>query len=224
MATIAAEGQTLADGTEQTVATITGAGVYQVNINMINGGSGKTLVMRGKQKVLAAGSLQTTFEETFTGTVVVPDGILAFTPMICPEGMTLTLEQTAGTLVNWAWNVIKLMEVTVESSGSPTITTSVATLGSIITDNKVLALITDHKNQPASTATTLRMITKVRTGTIDTPVAILVTPTGVLTAPDIIQQSIPLVAPFHGEFAASRSGGSDYTVEFAVCSLSVIGT
>ncbi len=222
MPTVTEQALTTADGTEQVLAAITDSGVYVLIVHMENMLASDQTILRVKQKVLSGGALQTNLAVTFDDAQVDPDKLQATYGFVCPQGMTFTLEQTAGTNRDYDWSITKIGEVTVESSGTKSVTTSESTIGGAVTTNRVLALLTDHDLQPASCATTLRAHTKAReTSTLQEFFNVTLA-TGVLVAPDILQESAPVLAPFEGSFSVIRAGGSDYNMPYAVCSISAL--
>lgn len=95
-------GTVTADGTEQTVDTISNGGVYVWAVDLSNMASGDSVTLRVKDKVLSGGSAVLAFEETYTGAQAV-DWVCS-EPIAAAHEITFTLEQTAGTNRQYAWS------------------------------------------------------------------------------------------------------------------------
>lgn len=94
------------DGNENTVYTATDSKIYGAWINFDELDTGDTLVLRLKTKTLTGDSFDTFYERTFTGVDGGIDGkIFGILPTICPYGFTLTLQQTAGTLRDFKYQI-----------------------------------------------------------------------------------------------------------------------
>lgn len=106
--TVTAEstGTTLADGTEQTLTTHAGAGVYLMRIGLENMAGGDTTIVRCKVTIGDV-TVRTLIEQTFSG-VQSPDAF-DFDPVIndaVGDAPVWTLEQTGGVNRNYRWRLL----------------------------------------------------------------------------------------------------------------------
>ncbi len=219
MPTVVAQGNTITDGTEQTLASFTDAGIYVVEFNLSNMASSDAMTWRTKQAVLAAGTKQTSIEEAFVDAQADPDIQMITIPLWCPQGLDLTAERTAGTDRSYEWSVNRVANLTVESSGTHALDGTEQTLGTVTT-NKTVGLVSDHDLQLAGTTTVLKADSKVRAAATATTL-FSATLAGALSAPNIIQQSVAVAAPHSIAFTIERTAGANHNVPFAICSVAV---
>ncbi len=217
MATIIDDDQLVADGTEQTVVTSAVAGVFVFAIDLENMASGDSITIRIKTKVLSSSTSREVVQAIYTDAQVDPDIHVESIPIVSPQEVVVTVEQTAGTNRNYQWHFKQLANVVVTASGTTSITTSEASLATD-TGNKTYVLITDHVLQLASANVDLRLKSKIRVGQAFEEVY-QTNITGPPAAPDINQQSVPLSAPFEVEAAAQRTGGSSFNLDWALCEI-----
>lgn len=107
--TVTAQGQTLADGTEQTLQTVTGSKYFQFSINTTPMQSGDTLEIRWLIKVNSAGTLARFQIETYSGdqTIEPLSPVKASGPYWVANQARLTLKQTAGTNRTYDWEILE---------------------------------------------------------------------------------------------------------------------
>lgn len=111
--------QTASIGTEHTLGSTNGAGVYVLSVNLKNMVNGDVLVLRAYQKVLTGdsnpGECYNAVFQNKQGDAAAP-GSLAMGDIIVPSppvvagigGMVFTLTQTAGTGRNFDWRTDQL--------------------------------------------------------------------------------------------------------------------
>lgn len=98
--------QTATISTEHSLATPTGAKVYQLIVDLNNLANGDVLELRVKQKVLSAGTVREFLVGTYAN--VQTQKIAASIPVTAPQGAEFTLKQTAGTGRAFDWAVVSL--------------------------------------------------------------------------------------------------------------------
>jgi hypothetical protein len=109
MPTLNTEGTTTADGTEQTLATITDNKYLQFSINTSNMQSGDTLKVRWYKKVKSTGTLARFHVEIYTDdqTVEPLSPVKDSGPFWIVNQGRLTIEQTAGTNRDYDWEILE---------------------------------------------------------------------------------------------------------------------
>lgn len=109
MPTVNTEGQTLADGTEQTLATVTANKYLQFSINLTPMQSGDTLKVRWYKKVHSGGTLARFHMETYSGdrTIEPLSPVEDSGPFWIANQARLTIEQTAGTNRTYDWEILE---------------------------------------------------------------------------------------------------------------------
>ena len=217
MPTVIAQGNLLTDGTEQTATSFTDPGIYEVEFNLSNMVAASGVTFRTKQAVLSGGTKQTSIEEAFAAAQSDPDNQIKTIPLWCPQGLDFTIERTAGGDQTYEFSISRVANLTVEASGTHALDGSEQILGTITT-NKVVGLLSDHDLQVGGDTVILRVDTKVRASSALTELY-RATLTGVLVAPDIIQQSIAIPAPHSVSFSMEKTGGANHNVPFALCSV-----
>lgn len=215
-------GTQLATGGEDTLFSTTTPGTYVLTIDLANLAGGDTVVIRaylpatsgGTKRMLLGGS-----GATFSGAQTAPNILQTTMMVVAPYGCDFRIIQTAGVNRNYAWRVDQMGTVTVEAAGTITTTTSEQTIGSDITTNRTLVLLTDHADQAASEQVTLRAKTCALSGGTMQTVYETSPTAGVLVAPEIMQQSVPIPCSYQGRFTVQRIASGDMDIPYVICSL-----
>lgn len=216
--TVVASGTLTADGTEQTVATPALAKVYVVEFDLALLAAAETARIKVYQKVLNGGTERIVFDSgAITGVQAAPDIIRRSVPIIAPQGIKVTFQQTGGTYRNYPYSVETIADVTVEGSGTLTTDGTEQTL-STLTTNKTFALLTDHNAQPAATTVTLRLKKRTLSGGTVRVIEQVTTASGALSDPDKIQQSVAIPCA-HGITATLEETGTAHDIPWAVVSM-----
>lgn len=216
-ATIEQEATQLATGGVDTIFQKTDAKVYQLEIDLGNMQAGDTLVVNIDVKVLSAGSFINLYTETFNDAQVAPDIIQLSRPVPSPHEVRVTIEQTAGTNRSYDWQANSIASVTVEATGTIALDGTEQTLATI-TSNRTMVLLTDHTNQVGGDTVVLRAKTRARQSGTDR-VAFEATLVGALSAPDIAQISIPVVAPDQWVGTIEKTLGANHNVPYSAISV-----
>jgi hypothetical protein len=95
------------DGTEQTLKADTASGCYELHVDMILSQAGETVVLRLKENVLAAGTVRSIAITTVAGVVTEPS-IKILGPFACDQGVTATLQRTAGVARAYPWKLLRV--------------------------------------------------------------------------------------------------------------------
>jgi len=106
MATPQVNGTILADGTEQTLATVTTAGSYVLHVDLSALADGDTVVLRLKSRVLSGGTDRLAYEASFSHAQGTP--LTYSIPVPTAHQIIATLEQTAGTNRSYDWSLLAL--------------------------------------------------------------------------------------------------------------------
>lgn len=109
MPTLNTEGQTLTDGTEQVLATITANKYLQFSINLTPLQAGDTLKVRWYKKVHSAGTLARFAVETYTDdqTVEPLSPVRDSGPFWIANQARLSIQLTAGTNRTLDWEILE---------------------------------------------------------------------------------------------------------------------
>lgn len=94
---------TVVGGGEQTLATITTAGNYELNVDLAAMAVGDVVVVRAKKKVLSTGTTRTYLVGVYANTQSSPVAVTP--PITCVNELVLTVEHTAGTSISVPWEV-----------------------------------------------------------------------------------------------------------------------
>lgn len=97
--------------TEHTLATVTAAGVYVLNVDTSNMVAGDIVELRIKKPTLAAGAVVVEFFSAFYGPQVADDVLKTSVPFIVDAtaaGCLCTLKQTFGTSRNFPWSILAM--------------------------------------------------------------------------------------------------------------------
>ncbi len=100
--------QTATISTEHTLYTSSAAGVFLLEVNLVNMASGDTVELRVKGKTLTGDSVAVKLLETYSGAQVEPDVIVRSIPVPDDLALVFTLKQTAGTGRSFPWKVLSL--------------------------------------------------------------------------------------------------------------------
>jgi hypothetical protein len=98
--------QTSTISTVHSLATITTAGVYQLDVNLTNLANGDVLELRGKKKVLSSGAEIDCVLGQYAN-VQSQKGVSSI-PIVSLYSLTFTLTQTAGSSRVFEWNAVRL--------------------------------------------------------------------------------------------------------------------
>lgn len=104
MASEKTSGDETADGTEETLATITDAGVYQLAIDLSNMADADSIIVRMKIKI-RTGSTSLLVHEFVFANAAGDEKIAISPPLIVPHELICTLEQDAGTNRSYEWAI-----------------------------------------------------------------------------------------------------------------------
>lgn len=94
--------------TEHTLATITTAGVYQLEVDtdpMVGGTTPDVLVLRAKIKTRSGESSKQVYSATFVGDQGSEDIIKVSPPVVCVTELVFTLTQTTGTGRTYTYSI-----------------------------------------------------------------------------------------------------------------------
>jgi hypothetical protein len=97
--------------TEHTLATVTGAGVYVVNVDTVNMAAGDVVELRVKKPVLSGGTARVMFYAMFAGVQPTEDVLKTSVPIVIDAtaaACDVTLKQTLGTGRAFPWSILKL--------------------------------------------------------------------------------------------------------------------
>ena len=94
-----------ANGTEQTLATITAAGTYQLVVDLSNMTLGDIVEIRIKVKVRSGSSSKCVFLASYAHAQGADGSIVISPPVPSPFEFVATLEQVAGTNRNYIWSI-----------------------------------------------------------------------------------------------------------------------
>ncbi|MGH2359054.1 MAG: hypothetical protein ACRDGM_00705 [bacterium] len=98
--------QTATLGVEHTLATITTAGTYVLNVDAANLVNAETLTLRLKSKTLSGGTLRLTYENKFRHIQGQPSIFSVPVPTLIE--VVATLQQDGGTGRAFPWNLIRI--------------------------------------------------------------------------------------------------------------------
>lgn len=107
MASSAATGtQTATLATEHTLATVTTAGVYQLQVDAANLANGETLTLKAKVKVTSTGTTRLCYEAVYKHAQGEPVKVSVPVPSL--HEVVFTLQQDGGTGRAYPWEVVSL--------------------------------------------------------------------------------------------------------------------
>lgn len=97
--------------TEHTLASISGAGLFTLHVDMVNLAANDVVELRAYQKVLGGGTARVVWARTFSGAQPTDD-MIKVSPGLGNElaeadGLKFTLKQTFGTGRSFPWKVLK---------------------------------------------------------------------------------------------------------------------
>lgn len=107
MATVNTNGTLTADGTEQTLATVTDGGTFMLALDLSNMALGDKILIRASVK-LFSGEASSQFDERLFQQDQTSNPIVLMDPIPAPIEVKYTLEQTAGTNRDFPWAVYEL--------------------------------------------------------------------------------------------------------------------
>ncbi len=110
MPTVEASGQQLADGTEQTLATIAANRSLLLRVDVSVLADGETVVLRVKERVLVGGADRTIFADIFDNGNGTRSQMPVSIPISSPHQAVFTLQQdtTFGAFKTFDWSVESL--------------------------------------------------------------------------------------------------------------------
>ena len=103
--------QTATVTTEHTLATVSVAGVFVLNVDMANMVAGDIVELRVKKPTLAAGTTRVEYFAAFYGAQDTDDVLKTSVPIVVDAtagSCVFTLKQTFGTSRNFPWSVLAL--------------------------------------------------------------------------------------------------------------------
>ncbi len=93
-------------GTEHTLSTQTGAGVYTLVVDLADLAAGDIVTLRLKTKVLSGGASRLAFVAEYAHAQAAPAAVSV--PVPVAHEITATLEQTAGTGRSFDWSLLRV--------------------------------------------------------------------------------------------------------------------
>jgi hypothetical protein len=108
--TVAASGTATSDGTEQTLATITTPGAYELIVDMGAMANTEVVLLRIKEPVLAGGTTRSTqyLSYTASGSAAPEPSARVLGPVSIDQSATFTLQRTSGSARAHPWKVKRL--------------------------------------------------------------------------------------------------------------------
>lgn len=108
--TIAASGTVTSDGTEQTLATITTPGSYELHVDMGAMANTEVVVLRMKKPVLSGGTTRSTqyLSYTASGSAAPEPTARVLGPIAVDTTLTCTLQRTSGSARAHPWKVFRV--------------------------------------------------------------------------------------------------------------------
>jgi hypothetical protein len=103
--------QTAVIGTEHTLATIAGPGVYVANVDLSAMAAGDVVELRIKKPVLSAGTARAQFYAMYTDAQPADDILKTSVPFLVDAiagGCVVTLKQTTGTGRSFPYSILKM--------------------------------------------------------------------------------------------------------------------
>lgn len=113
MSVVKTSGTQTATGAENTLATITDAGRFQLVLDVSEMVNGDTLTIRGKSKVLSGGSTLPIFEVVLSNIQI--DDVFMSPEIPSAHEVVFTIDEDGGSLNDYAWSVYDLNQVDVVS-------------------------------------------------------------------------------------------------------------
>lgn len=152
--------QTATIDTEHTLATITSAGVYTLNVDFGNHANGDVTVLKAYIKVRSGDASTLLFQTTVAD--IPPEGNVVSIAIPAVHEVKFTLEQTDGTGRSFDWSVFDLGATPSQTdSGSQTATISTVHTLATKTDGETYVLFVDTSNMALSD--TLELIAQFKT-------------------------------------------------------------
>lgn len=108
--TVAASGTVTSDGTEQTLATITTPGAYELHVDHGAMANTEVVRVRVKEAVLSGGTSRAVEYEQYsaTGSATPEPPIRKIGPVALNNGGTFTLERTSGSARAHPWKILRV--------------------------------------------------------------------------------------------------------------------
>ena len=104
-----ASGTITADGTEQVLASLTGAKSFMFLVSAVNMANGDTLELRISERMLVIGDpFEVAYFAQFTDAQLVTDILKVSVPTPSDVEIQFTLKQTAGTFRSFKWKVLSV--------------------------------------------------------------------------------------------------------------------
>lgn len=107
MTTSVSDNALVANGTEQTIDTITTAGSFAIEVDTNAMASGDKMVLRVKTKVRSVGTTRLVYTSELYANVQV-EPVKVSPPVPSTNEIVFTLEQTAGTNRTYPWEIVSL--------------------------------------------------------------------------------------------------------------------
>lgn len=217
MAVVESSGtQTTVIGTEQNLATpATVNKVRMLSVDAATLVATETLELRCYGPVLASGANSLIRGPViFTGTIT--DSHIQSIQFLMPQGGTISLKQTAGSVRSLPWSVITLGDIAVESSGTQTAVIGTEHNLATPSTTKTRSLLVDAAALAATEVLELRIYGPVLAAGTNSLVR-MVSFTGALTESHI--QSVPIVMPQGGTISLKQTSGTGRAFPWAVVTL-----
>ncbi len=215
MVAVMAEGNTTADGTEQTLLDTTVVATYQPVISLANMLAGDTLVVRLKSTNSIFGTPLTFYEQTFSG-VQTGINILQVGPPIAGSRYAMTIQQTAGTFRAYRWRVDALGSAVNVATGSVNLSSAVENNFFVTATPGIYTVSMSLSAMQAGEGVVLRAYEPVESSGTMRLAYEYVAPIGVQVTPNINMVSLPISGPYGAQFSIQQthtnSRGYNYRV------------
>jgi len=197
-----AEGSITADGSEQTVSAITASGTYVAVIDTANMQAGDALTIRVKVRVRDGGTIRTMYIVSLADAQDEPIAVSA--PVGSPYGMTVTIEQTAGTNRAYPYSIEQIGDCEALAENTTTMDGTEQQL-SQFTDNKNAWVYLDLNAMQAGDTIVVRWYRTARASGTER-VAFAATFNDAQTDP--IAAGVPMPCPYGATVTIEQTAGS----------------
>lgn len=197
-----AEGSITADGSEQTILASTSAGTFVAVIDTVNMQAGDEVTIRVKVKVRSGGTIRTVY--SYTAANAQDEPIMVSAPVGSPYGLTVTIEQTAGTNRAFPYSIEQIGTCEALSENTTTMDGTEQQLAQF-TDNKNAWIFLDLNAMALGDTIVVRWYRTARaTGTE----RVAFKATFMDAQPDPIGAGIPMPCPYGSTITIQQSAGS----------------
>ena len=207
------------DGTVQTLFITTTPGVYVLELDAALLGAGETIQISATAKVRAAGAALNVWSPvTLTGALAEPNILTRTMAVVAPQGVTFTIQRTAGADHAYPYRVDRIAACTVIAENSLVFTNNVEQIVTASVVNGTFVLLTDHSGQGAGDTVVLRLrVVAASGGTLR--VVEMVTLAGVQADASGLarQQSVAEPSDYSMSAGLTQTAGANPTVPWALC-------